>query len=112
MKLSEIRPCDNCGGPITPHFYVVRMSIALFNPKATNQVLGMAQYFGGHLALAELFSPHEDVVTVAMDEKEHKVLQTELFLCQDCYLRPVNLAELAEKRGEQIEAAKDKTGAG
>jgi len=98
MRLSDLRPCDKCGGKIAPSFYVLRFSIALFNRNATNQVLGMAQVMVGNLGLAEMFSPDsDDAVTVAMDSKQHKILMDEVFLCQSCYMRPINLAELAEK---------------
>jgi len=98
MKLSQIRPCDNCGRKIAPSFYVARFSIALFNPRATNEVLGMTQYFHGALGLAEIMSPRADVITVAMDEAQGKELMVELFVCAECYLQPLCLAELAEKR--------------
>src|SRR3990172_1147169 len=51
MKLSQIRPCDNCGRKIAPSFYVARFSIALFNPRATNEVLGMTHTFMAHWVL-------------------------------------------------------------
>jgi len=99
MKLSQLRPCDVCGGKIAPSFYVVRTSIALFKPQATQQTLGLAQYFGGNLGLAEIFSPDEDAVVVAMDNEEHKELMSEFFICQNCYLtKPIDLALLAERK--------------
>lgn len=103
MKLSELRPCDNCGGKIAPTFYVVRVSLALFDPRATNTQLGLVQMFGGAgngaLALAEIMGPTPDVVQIAGDKK--KELRTELFICQDCALmKPVNLGELLSKREE------------
>lgn len=104
MKLSEIRPCDSCGGKIAPVFYVIRMSPAVVNSSAVNQILGLNQYFGGNaLDLAEAMSPEPEVVKIAMDEKEHKQLTVELRICQDCYIKPISLAQLAEKRAAVID---------
>jgi hypothetical protein len=106
MKLSDLRPCDSCGGPISPQFHVVRYSIALIKPQA-NQVAAMTLYFGS-LALGELFSPDDNVVTVAMDEDEFKEIMIELFICQRCYLEgQINLAFLAEKRLGEIQKRGD-----
>lgn len=100
MKLSEIRPCDNCSGPLSQgHFYVVRVSQALVLPKPFHQVMGLTQYFGfqpGALALAEVMAPDADVIKVFGDEKPE--LMQEFLLCMECYLRPLDLAVLMEKR--------------
>jgi hypothetical protein len=104
MKLSELRPCDNCGGQVQPFFYVLRYSIALFKPTATRQTLGLMQMFNGALALAEAMSPEPEVVTVAMDDPESKALMVELRLCQECFMSPICLAEI----GEQVTARGDK----
>lgn len=95
MKLSEIRPCDNCGGKIAPNFYVIRSSLAIFNPHETNQVLGMSQYFGGALGLAEVMSPQAEVVKIAGDEQEG--LWEEIFVCMDCFCKGFNIAHTIEK---------------
>jgi len=101
MKLSELRPCDNCGGPIVPIFYVVRSSIAVFNADATNQNLGLMKMFRGSLALAETMSSQPEIVKIGGDED--KQLWVEIYLCQNCYIGDVNLALLAEKIGKQDE---------
>lgn len=102
MKLSELRPCDNCGGKIIPTFMVLRISHALFKPQAMNEVLGMTQYFQGHLELAEMFVGDESVVLVTGDED--KQLMTELFICQDCYMmKPLDIAQLVEKRHDALQ---------
>lgn len=103
MKLSALRPCDNCGGPIAPTFYVVRYSIAVINPTKTNQILGMTQFFQGSLALGELFAEDGQAVNVAMDDREYKDLMTEIFLCNKCHLNDINLALLADKVAEKSE---------
>lgn len=105
MKLSEIRPCDNCGGKIVPMFYVVRFSVAMFAPRATNEMLGLTQMFGGSLQLAEVMGADPEAVKIAGDEEP--ALWTDLLICQDCFMgisrdgsrviKPLNLALLAEK---------------
>lgn len=98
MKLSELRPCDNCGQKIAPLFYVARVSQAMVMP-AANQVLGMTQYFNGNLALAEMFAPEDEVVKVFGEEK--KELMDELLLCSDCACEKyLNLLVLVEKRNQ------------
>lgn len=96
MKLSDLRPCDNCGGAYKGGmFYVVRMSLAFVKPEAARQVLGLNTYFGGALKLAEAMAPEPDTVVIGMDME--KQTMTEVFLCQDCFIEPLNYAVLAEK---------------
>lgn len=102
MKVSELRPCDHCGGPIAPAFYVVRFSQALIRAQAVNEFMGMHQFFGGRAgpALVENFAPaSSDAALVFMDKD--KQFQTELFLCQDCFTGDINLAMLMERRGQR-----------
>lgn len=106
MKLSEMRPCDNCQGPIAPIFYVVRISIAAFEKQATNEVLGMHQFFGGQsLALAEVFSPSPDPVKIGSDQFPE--LETRAFICQKCWLADINLAMVTESVNRITERKKD-----
>ncbi len=95
MKLSELKPCRNCGKMPVSHFYVVRTSMAFFSPKAAQQILGLNTYFGGALGLAELFSPDPEMIKIAGNE--NPILWTEYLLCMECYMSKVTLAELAEK---------------
>lgn len=95
MKLSQLRPCDQCGGQIAPMFYVVRVSMAVITQGA-NQTLGLAQYFGGNLALAETLSPEPSPVMLMGEEDQE--LWTELLICQNCYTEELNLVVLAERR--------------
>lgn len=76
MKLSELKPCENCGGPVAPVFYRVTVEQVMIGPEAANRVLGLNMMFGGDaLGLAETFAP--DDVTL--------VLQTNAtVLCSDC----------------------------
>jgi len=109
MKLSELRPCDSCNGPLTGKnamrsmtWYVVRVSQAMLNPRAANEVLGMTQYFQGALGMAEIMTPRPDEAVMILGDKEPQ-LMTELFLCLECACEPKHgLAILIEKRNEAI----------
>lgn len=106
--LRDLRPCDACGGVLKGGiFYVVRFSLALVNPRAVNEFLGMHQFFQGRTsdALVENFAPATaDAITVAMDHPDHRALMTELVICSDCYVTPLTLAQLAESRQRAIES--------
>ena len=110
-KLTDLRPCDHCRGPLKGGlFYVVRFSVAHVTAQAMHEFLAMHQFFGGRasLALVENFAPSAaTAVTVAMDEPEYRALMTELVICAECYVTPVCLAELAERRGAATTAAAD-----
>ncbi len=101
MKLSQIRPCDNCGGAFKGGvFNVVRTSLAFVSPNAAKQVLGLNQYFGGALGLAESMAPEPDAVKIAMDED--RTLMTEILICQECFTSELNYAILAEKVNDRL----------
>ncbi len=112
MKLSELRPCDNCGGQILSSerrfFFVVRVSQAMADEKAMRSTGGLLQMFGGitnpgALAVAEVFSPDDEVVRVLSDEMPEA--QTELILCMGCLGKDLNLMVLVDHR--QLEEAKE-----
>jgi hypothetical protein len=97
VKLSELKPCAVCKGPLPPIWYVLRMSMAFLDRKNTNAVLGLNQIFGGDaLHLAEAFAPGaEEAVVVGMDQD--KELMREFHICQNCYLmKRIGLAEISE----------------
>lgn len=64
MKLSDLRPCANCGDPLfgerVASAYMLKASQILIDAKAANETLGLARYFQGNMKLAELFSPGND----------------------------------------------------
>lgn len=108
-NLNELRACDNCNGPVGMMFYVVRMSIAVVNPDAVNETIGMHQFFGGRAsaALVENFSPSSSHgFKIAMDEDEGKELCTEAFICSTCYLESIDLPRLAERIATRRNATK------
>lgn len=99
MRLSELRPCDKCGGLIAPLFTVVRVSQAMINERAARGVLGLTTMFNGALGLAEAMAPEPEAVMVFGDKDGR--LMTEILLCQECALMsPVSLGSLVERRGQ------------
>ena len=101
MKASELRPCDNCGGPLVPAPYRVRISQGMFNARATNTVMGLTQHFRGHLGLAEVFAPEPEVLLFFEDKEP--ALCTELLLCQECVtMKDLSLALLMERLALRI----------
>jgi len=104
MKLSELRQCDGCGGPLVQapniRFDVIRWSPAVVIPTAANQVLGVTQILQGALKLAETMAPEPDVVKLLGDEGAG---WTELLLCFTCSVHPrlARLHEMLEGRQER-----------
>ena len=91
MKLSELKPCTCCGGPLPVAFYVLRFHLAGFDAHATREVVGLANFFHGALGLAEAMAPRSDVVKVCDD-------YLEAFVCMNCItLGDLRLAEVMER---------------
>ena len=80
MKLSNLHPCNNCGGKLGTTFYVVRMSIAV-----------------------EVVAPDSNVVKVAMDDSDFKELAHQFLICSSCYTQELCLAEMGEKASINLE---------
>jgi hypothetical protein len=100
MKLSELKPCDCCGGPIVKDgnitWMVIKTSLAVISPKAAQQVMGMTQYFGGALGLAEAMSPEPEAVKIVANEQDGQ--WSEIHVCMDCYMLKLGaIAGLAER---------------
>ena len=86
MKISELKPCSVCGGPIAPLFYRVTVEQIMFDSTATNQVLGLNMMFGGNaLRLAEAMAPNDDVT--------YPLQTNTVALCQEC-ATTIPLAEI------------------
>lgn len=99
IKLSELRPCDNCGGRIAPIFHHVQIRHAIINPRNANSVLGMMLMCGWgqsgqSLAVAEAMAPGADNAAEVLSEPDATVT---LYLCPKCVSEDVNLAVLMEK---------------
>lgn len=104
IKLSEIRPCDNCGGQIVPLCRVVDVRMCLLNTRNANSVLGMMQMAGWHgsagLAIAEAMAPGADAAFEVLDEEP---ATTRLFICSTCWLKELDLVVLVEAEHERQE---------
>ncbi len=78
-------------------FHLVKHSIVAVNAQKANQVLGLTQFFQGHIGLAEVMAPEVDVATIAGEF--NKALWSEFFLCQECYYsKGLCIAELMQDR--------------
>lgn len=95
IKLSEIRPCDFCGGQIAPIFRILDIKMAVFNGRNVNSVLGTARILGGSLGLAEVMAPGADSPVEVCEDHE---LNDRLFACQMCMCHPLDVARALEKR--------------
>lgn len=86
MKLSELRPCEGCSGPLMPPpvgaFYVVEISTAVIDPRAARGVAGLCAIWNTTvddpkaLLIAEAMAPDPDVVKTTPAER--------VALCVDC----------------------------
>lgn len=102
MKLSELRPCDQCGGKVTPIFYRVVVEQHLLDAGAVNEVLGLRQMFSGSLRMAEAMASRPDATKVLTPATET------LLLCQDCGISALGQAiEAKACRAKQPEAHGD-----
>lgn len=107
MKLSELRVCDGCGGPLLRppeiQVHVVRVTSGIVVPTACNQVLGLARIYHGALKLAEAMAPDPEVVKLIGDQEG--ATWDELLLCFACFCSKKSLAELVEARQARLDAA-------
>ncbi len=76
MRRSALRPCDHCGATLEKTFYVARVAVAMFNANAS----------------------HPDLEIVLATDLDRS-LCSEIYLCEPCVTRNVNLALLAERAG-------------
>lgn len=114
MKLSELKPCAGCGGPLMINrqdirinqFFVVDSSMAMLDPKSANQTLGLAQYFQGNLQLAEIMGPAAETAVRVAGDLDPK-LKDRVFICFECfYGKPLGLIlEAAASRQSKESAA-------
>jgi hypothetical protein len=88
MRLSQLRPCSGCGGPVfTPAtgrtFFVVRLSGAAVSVRAV-EVLEAAARTLAPLAEIESRQPKPDEAVVVLGDQDPKLMQ-EALLCSRCY---------------------------
>ncbi len=106
IKLSELRPCDFCGGPLGQNFQVITIKHA-FLGQGAREVLGM-MVMGFPVGLAEIMSARGDEAVIVAEVPE---LVTRLFVCNQrreksgklldsigCYMKPLDIAQAVEKR--------------
>ena len=60
MKISELKPCENCGGKIAPVFYRVTVEQIAVDGNAVARMLGLSAMLNGSLGVAEVFAPIDD----------------------------------------------------
>lgn len=113
MKVSELRPCDNCAGVIAPTFYTIRISQAFITPaarNAANALLGTSQILGGsgtaqRIALAMAGDPDDAVLVFG---EQRPALYTDLLICADCFhMNRVSLPMIVERMGRADELESD-----
>lgn len=112
MKLSELRPCDKCGGRIEPSFYVVEFSLALIGGRACREVFGMATILGGLHALrvAEALAPHPEHAVIVVGDEDPS-LKVQLLICSTCFFDgAIDLAMLWEAVRQRCERAEATAG--
>lgn len=93
MKLSELKPCACCKGPLISasarFWYCVRVSQVILDPKAMRDTIGLMQIMGGRddawtLKVAETLSPNAEAATILGDKE--RALMTELHICFECMI--------------------------
>lgn len=79
---TRIKPCEKCGGPIGPIFYIVKVAGAVVNYDAVNRLGGITQYLQGHEKLAAMFVPDETLEEIIQGNDANK--WPERVLCHLC----------------------------
>lgn len=89
MKLSELKPCPLCNGPLLSQgmatWRCIRVSHATLDRRAAREVVGLTTMFGGALGLAEVMAPAAEDAVLVMGDKD-KALMDEVHICYDCYV--------------------------
>lgn len=117
MKLSELRPCDGCGGVLMPPsagmFYVVDLQGAILDRAALMQVDGIGRIWGKSvmedprvLRIAETFAPLGDQAVQLLGEHRPE-LKSRLLLCMNC---ATPTALIAERRNDKAAAETSRLG--
>lgn len=107
ISIDDIRPCDNCGGPIAPIFIVLDVRSAAFDADNLNSVLGTAQILGGinkpgAMEIAKVMSSGGDAVAKIIDEPQNTA---RIYLCIQCSCTEVCITELIGKRHDAQDKA-------
>lgn len=111
MKLSELPLCIECDkppiGPGKGFFYVLRVSMAMVDPRAASGVLGVTQIVSGGmgptpaaLRVAEALAPDADGFVKVLSDEDPR-LGTQIVVCQDCFLDKGGVAGWVEMANER-----------
>ncbi len=98
-KLSTLRLCDSCNGPLAPTFVIVRVEVAVIDQRESAVTLGLIPQVGS-LQVAEAMSPTPEPIKLG-----GLSLTTELLLCVACQCKSLCLGQLVEQRNEAAAAA-------
>ena len=101
MKEEELRKicnCTLCGKPVghtrLPLFWRVRIQRYGLKIDAIKRNAGLTMMLGGHVALAQIMGPNEDMAK--------KISEIEITVCETCALeKPLPVAVLAEEEDEE-----------
>lgn len=93
MKITELKPCENCDGAIYPVFYRVTVEQIAVDSNAVTRMLGLSAMFNGSLGLAEVFAPIDDMTTT--------IQTNSTVLCNNCAIDISLAAVLFGKDGSK-----------
>lgn len=101
IRVADLRPCDKCGGKISPVFYRLSFEQLVIDPESVNEFLGLRQMLGGSSALADVFQSKPDAA-----QRAHS--GGPFVLCQECFFgeNPVGTLWESEKANAAVEAAR------
>lgn len=108
IAMSELRPCDNCSGPLLRKpFQIIRVTQAFMKTRAVREQVSLAQFFDGGqpqgFALADVMGAQGDDMVLILGE-ERPEFYTEIWVCHDCHYTPgFNVIVACEKRHETLE---------
>lgn len=98
LRDEDLTLCVMCEKPYEhPLLHIVDINIGIFDQRALNSRLGMAQMWGnvpGSAALARIMGPYSEGVVRMNTDPEAKA---RILLCNDCFSGDINLAALREK---------------
>lgn len=113
MKLSSLKPCACCRGPLRSPmcatWYVIRMTQAMVNRQHANEVVGLNTMFGGAFGLAEMMAPAADKAVMILGDDEPK-LMTEIHVCFDCLVGKMGMLSSAMELAREDAAAEAEAG--
>lgn len=89
IRMQDLQTCADCGGSINPFFYRVTVEHCGIDQRNTRRQMGIVDFLGGNMGLAEVFFTDDTGARVVGGET--------IFLCQGCYLKNMDLVGAVEK---------------